>query len=135
VLRDGDNNPFALKHNFGKGLVYYFESAVTLAYMRRSSPVVQQWIVEPALRQVSQMPIQLKQGSDKVIFRGLVGASGLTAILSNWGEEQTVVVSFRGLHKVKNAQTGEPIQVDIVEGNTLATMTLAAKTSAVMMAE
>jgi hypothetical protein len=135
VQRDGDGNPFAVKHNFGKGEAYYFESAVTLAYARRNNPVVQQWITEPALRQVAEMPVQMKQGSDRVIFRGLLGTSGLTAILSNWGETQTVIVSFRGIRKVKNVSTDEPVAVTTERGNTLATMTLAAGTSAVLMAE
>jgi hypothetical protein len=97
--------------------------------------VVQQWITEPALRQVAEMPVQMKQGSDRVIFRGLLGTSGLTAILSNWGETQTVIVSFRGIRKVKNVSTDEPVAVTTERGNTLATMTLAAGTSAVLMAE
>lgn len=135
VLRDADGNPFAVKHSYGKGQVYYYSSAVTLAYKRRNHPVVQQWIVEPALKQVSEMPIQLKQGSDRVIFRGLVGSSGSAAILSNWGETQTVVVSFRGMHKVKNAITGELVPVTTDQGNTIAMIRLAAGTSAVLMTE
>ena len=93
------------------------------------------WIVEPALRQAAEMPIQLKQGSEGVIFRGLVGATGSTAILSNWGETQTVTVSFSGAHKVKNASTGEPVKGSTSQGNTLVTITLKAGTSAVLMAE
>jgi beta-galactosidase len=134
VLRDEDGNPFEVKHNFGKGQVYYFESAVTLAYLRRNNPTVHEWIVEPALPQFAGMDVRIKQGSDKVIFRGLVGASGSTAILSNWGEAQTVVVSFGGIHKVTNAITGEAVATKTVQGNTLATMTLMAGTSAVLMA-
>jgi hypothetical protein len=81
------------------------------------------------------MPIQLKQGSDKVIFRGLVGASGSAAILSNWGETQPVMVTFSGNHKVKDAITGEPVQVTTGGGNTTATIRLGAGTSAVLMTE
>ncbi len=135
VLRDRDGNPFEVKHSFGKGQVYYFESAVTLAYLRRNNPVVQQWIIAPALRQAAEMPVQLKQGSDKVLFRGLVGASDASAILCNWGESQTVAVSFHGMRKVKNASTGELVKVTTGQGNTLATLTLKAGTSAVLMAE
>lgn len=135
VMRDGDGNPFEVKHNFGKGQVYYFESAVTLAYLRRNNPVVHQWIIEAALRHASEMPIQLKQGSETVIFRGLVGASGSTAILTNWGETQKAVVSFRGAQKVKNALTGEPVQTTTEQGNTLATITVPAGTSAVLTTE
>ena len=135
VLRDPDGNPFAVRHSYGKGQVYYYSSAVTLAYKRRNNPVVQQWIIEPALKQVSEMPIRLRQGSDRVIFRGLVGPSGSAAILSNWGETQTAVVSFGGMHKVKNAMTGELVPVTSNQGNTLATIRLAAGTSAVLMTE
>jgi beta-galactosidase GanA len=135
VIRDGEGNPFEVKHNFGKGQVYYFESAVTLAYLRRNNPAVEKWILEPALKQVSEMPIQLKEGSDRVIFRGLVGASQATAILSNWGETQKAAVSFRGTHKVKNALTGEPVPTTTDQGNTLATIALPAGTSAVLMTE
>ena len=35
VLRDRDGHPFEVKHAYGKGQVYSFESAVTLAYLRR----------------------------------------------------------------------------------------------------
>jgi hypothetical protein len=134
-MQDGDGNPFEVKHNFGKGQVYYFESAVTLAYLRRNNPAVEKWILEPALKQVSEMPIQLKEGSDRVIFRGLVGASQATAILSNWGETQKAAVSFRGTHKVKNALTGEPVPTTTDQGNTLATIALPAGTSAVLITE
>ena len=135
IMRDGDGNPFAVKHNFGKGQVEYFASAVTLAYKRRNNPLVQEWIVEPALRQVSEMPIQLKQGSDKVIFRGLVGASGSAAVLSNWGDTQQVTVSFRGIHTVKEAIAGEPVKGSTDHENTTVTIRLAAGTSAVLMTE
>jgi beta-galactosidase len=135
ALRDGEGYPFAVKNTYGKGHVYYFESAVTLAYLRRGNPIVHQWILEPALSQVSEMPIQLKQGSDHLLFRGLMGASGSTAILTNWGETQIAVVCFKGIHKVKNAVTGEEVAVTTGNGNTLATVSVAAGTSAVLMTE
>ena len=135
VLRDAEGNPFAVKHGYGKGQVYYFASAVTLAYKRRNNPVVQQWIIEPALRHVTETPIQLKQGSDRVIFRGLAGPSGSAAILSNWGETQTVIVSFQGIHKIKDAITGEATPVTTDQGNTVATVRLLAGASAVLMTE
>ncbi len=47
-LRDTDGKPFALRHAFGKGRVIYFESALTLAYAKRSNAVVQGWIIDPA---------------------------------------------------------------------------------------
>jgi hypothetical protein len=81
------------------------------------------------------MPIQLKQGSDHLLFRGLTGASGSTAILTNWGDTQTAIVSFSGVHKVRNAVTGEEVSVTTDKGNTLATVSVAAGTSAVLMTE
>jgi len=135
VLRDSEGYPFAVKNTYGKGHVYYFESAVTLAYLRRGNPIVHKWILEPALSQVSQMPIQLKQGSDHLLFRGLTGASGSTAILTNWGDTQTAIVSFSGVHKIKNVVTGDQVSVTTENGNTLATVSVAAGTSAVLMTE
>lgn len=135
VLRDADGNPFAVRHSYGKGQVYYYASAVTLGYKQRNNPEIQRWIVQPALNQLAEMPIQLKQGSDKVIFRGLVGSSGSAAILSNWGETQIAVVGFRGMHKVKNAITGESVSVTADQGSTIATIRLAAGTSAVLITE
>lgn len=135
LLRDPDGNPFAVKNTYGKGQVYYFTSAVTLAYLRRGNPVVYQWILEPALKQVSDMPIQLKQGSDHLLFRGLTGASGSTAILTNWGDTQTAVVSFKGIHKVKNAVNGEQIPVTTDQRSTIVTTSVAAGTSAVLITE
>jgi beta-galactosidase len=135
ILRDADGNAFAVKHRFGKGEVYYYPSAVSLAYKRRNNPVVQQWIIEPARKHASEMPVQLKQASEKVIFRGLVGASSSTAILSNWGETQTASIRFAGNHHVKDAITGEQVPVTVDQGNTVVTIRLAAGTSAVLIAE
>lgn len=135
VLRDAGGNPFAVKHRYGKGQVFYYASAVSLAYKRRNNRVVQQWIIEPALKHAAEMPIELKQGSDRVIFRGLVGSAGSAAILSNWGEPQTAVVRFPGVHKVTNLVTGEPVPVTTDQGNTIATIRLAAGSAAVLMTE
>jgi hypothetical protein len=87
------------------------------------------------LRHVPETPVQLKQASDRVIFRGLVGPSESAAILSNWGETQTVIVSFKGIHKIRNAITGQPAQVTTDQGNTIASVRLAAGASAVLMTE
>ena len=70
-----------------------------------------------------------------MIFRGLIGPSGSAAILSNWGDTQTAIVSFQGVHKVKDAITGEPAPVTTDHGNTIATIRLAAGASAVLMTE
>ena len=135
LMRDNDGNPFAVKNSVGKGKVYYFESAVSLAYKRRSNPAVQKWIIEPALPQKSAMPVELVQGSENVVFRGLVSDSTSIAVLSNWGDPQTAVVSFQGMHKVKNAITGEPVPVTTDHDRTVATIPLAAGASTVLMTE
>ena len=134
VLRDNDGNPFAVRHKVGKGEVYYFESAVTLAYARRNNPIVQQWIIEPAVRQADGMPIQVKEASEKVIFRGLIGPQGPIAIFSNWGPATKVVVSFQGTHTVTNAITGDSLSVKTEDGRSLASLTLAAGSSALLLA-
>jgi hypothetical protein len=135
VLKDEDGNPFEVKNSYGKGTATYFTSSVTLAYLRRGNPVVQQWILEPALNQVSAMPVQLTKGSDHLLFRGLVGASGAAAILTNWGETQTATVLFNGGHKVKDVLTGKDVPVTTKGGNTLATLQVAAGTDAVLVTE
>ena len=126
VLRDKEGKPFATRHPFGKGQAFYFESALTLAYFKRNNPVVQRWIVEPAMAAQAGAQVQLTKGSDKICFRGLVHPSGPVAILSNWGDADTVVVSFRGDYDVAEALTGKPVQVTHEGGKTVATVELPA---------
>ncbi len=135
TLRDNDGNPFAVKHHFGKGEVYYFESAVTLAYARRNNPTVQQWIIGPASKQRDEMPVQLIAGSEKVILRGMVGSQGLTAILTNWGETQKVTVRFAGIHKATNAMTGDNLQVSLDHESSTVTLQLDAGSSVLLLAK
>ncbi len=135
VMRDHDGNPFEVTHRYGKGKVYYYTSAVTIAYLLRDNPVVHKWILEPALKEAGEMPIQLRQGSDHLLFRGLTGASASAAILTNWGETQTASVLFRGVHNIRNAVTGKEVAVTTEHGNTIATLTVHAGDSAVLMTE
>ena len=135
TLRDNDGNPFAVKHHFGKGEAYYFESAVTLAYARRNNPVVQQWIIGPASEQKDKAPVQLIAGSEKVILRGMVGSQYLTAILSNWGEKQKATVSFEGIRTVTNAMTGDNLQVSLDHGRSTVTLQLEAGSSVLLQAK
>jgi len=134
VLRDNDGNPFAVRNHFGNGKVYYFSSALTLAYARRGNPIVQQWIIDPAIAQAEKMPVQLKNASDRVILRGLIGPEGPFAILSNWGETRNVVVSFEGVHQVINASTGNSVPVTIEQGRSLASLSLKAGSSLLLEA-
>jgi beta-galactosidase len=126
VLRDRDGKPFAMRHHFGRGQSLYFESALTLAYYKRNNPVVQQLIVKPALDAQADSLVQLAKGSDRVCFRGLAHPSGPVAILSNWGDRDTVVVSFRGHYTVSDALTGKSIQVAHAQGRTFASVELQA---------
>ena len=129
-LKSGEVNKFAVLY-----VPTVYTSSVTLANLRRGNPVVHQWILEPALKQVGEMPIQLKKGSDHLLFRGLVGASGTAAILTNWGKTQTATVLFNGGHKVTEVLTGKEVPVTTKGGKTLATLPVAAGTDAVLVTE
>jgi beta-galactosidase len=135
ILRDNDGNPFEVTHRYGKGRVTYFTSAVTLAYLRRENEIVHQWILEPAVKEEAEMPVRLKQGSDHLIFRGLTGAPGSSAVLINWGDTQTAVVSFAGIWRVKNAATGAEVPVTSDQGNTDANVTIPEGTTVVLLTE
>ena len=126
VLSTPDGKPFEVKHSFGKGHVIYFESAVSLAYDMRFNPVVQQWIVALALADAIGQPVSLTQGSREIMFRGMVHPDGLAAVLSNWGEAQTAVVSFLGDLKVVDTMSGETVPVTQQDGRTLATVNMKA---------
>ena len=134
VLRDREGKPFATRHRFGKGQALYFESALSLAYFKRHNPAVQRLIVKPALEAQADALVQLAKGSEKVCFRGLAHPSGPIAILSNWGDAEHVVVSFRGHYRVSEALTGKSIQVGYAQGRTLATVELPAGAVALIKA-
>ena len=124
VLRDKAGKPFATSHHYGKGQALYFESALTLGYFKRNNPVVQRWIIEPAVKAQADALVQMKEGSDTVCFRGLAHPSGPVAILANWGNPDTVAVSFRGDYSVVEALTGKPVQVTHEAGRTVARVEL-----------
>jgi beta-galactosidase len=126
ILRDRQGKPFATKHHFGKGQAFYFESAVALGYLKRNSPVVQQWIIEPAMKLEANAQVRVKKAPSTVGFRGLLHPSGPLAILTNWGDTDTVVVSFRGDYTVADTLTGARVEVTHRQGATLATLVLPA---------
>jgi beta-galactosidase len=126
VLRTPDGKPFEVKHSFGKGQVFYFESAVSLAYDLRFNSTVQQWIVAPSLANVSRQQVSLPQGGRDVMFRGMVQPDGLAAVLTNWGDAQKVLVSFLGDYKVVDTMTGDTVAVTEEKGSTLATVNMKA---------
>jgi beta-galactosidase len=134
VLLTPDGKPFEVKHKFGKGQVFYFQSAVSLAYDMRFNPTVQQWIVAPALANASREEVTLPQGSREILFRGMVQPDGLAAVLSNWGDAQKAVVSFLGDYNVVNAMTGKTVPVTEENGRTLATVNMQAGAVAVLKA-
>lgn len=134
VLRDRGGKAFATRHHFGKGQALYFESALSLAYFKRNNPAIQGLIVKPALEAQADALVQLAKGSEKVCFRGLAHPSGPIAILSNWGDAETVTVSFRGRYAAIDALTGKSIQVVHAQGRTLATVELPAGAVALIKA-
>lgn len=134
VMKTKTGKPFEVKHVFGKGQVYYFESAVTLAYARRFNPAVQQWIVSPALAEAASQEVSMPQGSRKILFRGMTLPDGAGAILSNWGDDGEAAISFRGAYTVTDAITGKSVPVKQENGHTLATVNLPAGSVAVLKA-
>lgn len=136
VLRTRTGKPFEVQHAFGKGRVYYFESAVSLAYARRLNPEVQQWIVQASSAASAAQRVTMPQGPRKILLRGLVlSDGGAAAILTNWGDADTAVVSFKGAYTVTDAVTGTRIHAIQKDGNTVATIHLPARASAVLHAE
>jgi len=133
-LSDAEGQPFALRHEFGKGRVIYFESALTLAYAKRSNAVVQRWIIDPARSHAAGLDVQLVTGSPRISFRGLVHSSGFVAVLSNWGSDERLTVAFRGRCAVKNALTGQDIQSSFAEGRTLVNIPIRAEAVLVLNA-
>jgi beta-galactosidase GanA len=134
ILRDQQGKPFATQHHFGKGQAIYFESAVTLGYFKRNNPLVQQWIIDPAMKVQANAPVQVEKAPSTVGFRGLLYKSGPVAILTNWGDMDTVVVSFRGDYAVADTLTGAPVEVTHQQGTTLATVKLPAGAVSVLRA-
>jgi hypothetical protein len=133
-LRDRQGKPFATHHHLGKGHAIYFEAAVTLGYFKRNNPVVQHWIIDPAEKVQANALVQVKKAPGTVGFRALLYRSGPVAILTNWGDTATVVVSFHGNYAVADALTGIPVEVTHEQGTTLATVKLLAGVVSVLRA-
>ena len=135
IVRDREGKPFATRHRLGRGQALYFESALTLAYFKRGNSFVERLIVKPAIEAQRDALVQVAKGSDKVCFRGLSHPSGPVAILSNWGDAQSVTVSFRGNYAVSEALAGKPVQVTQALGRTLATVQLPPGAVAILKAK
>jgi len=134
ALRDKDGKPFATRHHFGKGQALYFESALTLGYFKRNHPLVQRWIVQPAIEAQSGALVQMKEGMGAICFRGLAHPSGPVAILSNWGDTETVAVSFLGDYEVTEALAERPVHVTHEGNRTVAAMELPGGAVAILKA-
>src|ERR1035437_5585537 len=100
----------------------------------RSNPMVQQWIVAPSVAGESGEDVSLLQGSREILFRGMVQPDGLAVVLTNWGDAQKVVVSFRGDYTVVDTITGETVPVTEEKGCTLATVNMKAGAVAILKA-
>lgn len=135
VLRTPDGKPFEVRNRYGKGQVYYFESAVPLAYAMRLNPTVQQWITSISAQSKSEQAVEMTQGARTVLFRGLIYPKGKGAVLTNWGGAETVSVRFRGDCAVTDALTGKPVTTKQQNGDTMATLDLPAGAVAVLKAE
>jgi hypothetical protein len=136
LVRDREGKPFAVRHEFGKGQAIYFATALTLAYRRRNNQQVQKWIVQPALKANASTPVKLERGSGRISFRALEGPGRAFAVLSNWGQADTVEVSFQGDYtKVLNALSGRDVKLTRGKGKTVATMLLPAGGVSVLEAQ
>ena len=134
VLSDKSGKPFATRHRYGKGESLFFESAVTLGYFKRSNPMVQRWIVEPAIKAESEALVRMNKGSEKVCFRGLAHPSGPVAMLTNWGDTDTVEVAFRGNYDVTEELSGRAVEVKHEGGRTVVSLELPAGEVALLRA-
>lgn len=132
VLRTSDGKPFEIRHAYGKGHVCYFGSAVALSYARGENSLVQQWIISSAVSEADNQEVSMLQGSGKILFRGMVLTDGSAAILTNWGDDERVVVSFRGIYAVTDAISGKSLPVTEESGHTLVTLNLSAGAVAVL---
>ena len=136
LVRDSEGRPFAVRHQFGKGQAIYFATALTLAYRRRNNEQVRKWIVQPALAANDGMPVKLEKGSGEISFRALEAPGRAFAVLSNWGQAETVVVSFPGDYaKVVNALSGTAVKPTRTNGKMVVTMPLPAAEILVLEAQ
>lgn len=112
VVKDGQGEPFATEHAFGKGKAVYYGSALTLAYFERGNPEVEKWIAAPAVQAESQSLVQLIRGSGQVGFRALHHPSGPIVVLTNWGSDEQISVRLRGAYaSIKEHLAGTPVKM------------------------
>jgi beta-galactosidase len=136
TLRDGTGMPAATSHRFGKGTAHYYATALSLACFRRPQAEVRRWIAAAAVGCNAGLPVEMKGGSERVVFRGLVAPSQRVAILSNWGPRSTSTVCFEGdFRRVVEALTGSELKCRQERGRTTVDIDLEAGAAAVVVAQ
>ncbi len=94
LLIGADGRPNAIEHSFGKGKAIYYDTALTLGYLRRPDPQVAAWIAAPAVEASRDLPIRLLEGTGSVSFRAMQAPGHSAAILNNWGSATRAKVHF-----------------------------------------
>ena len=80
--------------------------------------------------------MQLKSGSERVVFRGMIASDKQIVILTNWGNDDEVTVSFRGrVGRIANILPGVVLKTTFEDNNTLATFRLPKESVVVLLAQ
>ncbi len=125
LMRDREGKPFSTEHAFGKGRAIFYGSAVSLAYFRRDSPQILDWIASPAIKANSDSLVQLVKAPEQVGFRSLHHSSGPLAILTNWDQDSEIEVRFSGLYAtVTDLVSNSLVKITRRGQHTYAAMTL-----------
>ena len=136
MLHDGAGKAVATSHRFGKGIAFYYATALSLGYFRRPQAEVRRWIVAPAVGRNAVLPVAMKGGSEQIVFRGMVSPSQRIAILSNWGPKSTSTVCFGGdFRRVVETLTGSELKPRQERGRTTVDVSLENGSVAVIVAE
>ena len=113
LAKDAQGRPVATLQHYGKGKVYFYGTALALGYHRHPDSQAGDWIAAPVHAATREMSVSATTDAKRVFFRGLKCPEGLAAILTNPGDECSVLVSFRGsVRNVKNVLTSEDLKVD-----------------------
>jgi len=136
LLRAPDGQPIATRKRFGKGEAIYFATALSLGYFRRADPESRRWIANPAIAKDLGLSVRLKAGSEHIVFRGMVASDKQIAILTNWGDDDDVTVSFRGrFGSIVDILSGLAVKTNIEGHNTLAALHLPKDSAIVLLAQ
>jgi len=136
TLCDGAGKPLSTTHRFGRGVAQYYATALSLGYFRRPQAEVRRLIVAPAVGHNAVLPVEMKGGSEQIVFRGMVAPSARVAILGNWGAKSTPTVCFAGnFHRVVEALSGAELKPRPEGDRTTVDVRLEAGAVAVVVAE